>query len=280
MKTIIVATNYSIEANNAMRYASEIARSTNSTLVLFNSFEPSVHTLNTLPRSSSLQELSLDNRNRLKNIAEDLSKEYSINVEYLTRTTSIMLELNYQVKRLKADLVVMGMKPTKAELRTGNTTTHLIHQGKFPILAVPGEATFNGIAKILFAFNPSSINEENNLQALMDIAGIFNAQIQICHIGKTLQPLIKDDNNSTTVSAELENALNETNHTYEEIAASDVFKGLEEAIENWEPDLLVMVPHKYGLWESIWHKSKTIKMAKRTHIPLLTLPNTVKIISS
>ncbi|KAA9037198.1 universal stress protein [Ginsengibacter hankyongi] len=279
MKTIIVATNYSIESNNAMKYAAEIAKSTNSTLVLFNSFEPSVHTLNTLPRSSSLQELSLDNRNRLKDIAVELSNECSINVEYLTRTTNLIAELDYQVKRLKADMVVMGMKSTETELRPGNTTTHFIHHAQYPILAVPGEAAFNGISKILFAFNPSGNNEENKLQVLMDLAGIFNAQIQVCHIEKIIQPVIKDSDYSTTVSAGLEKALNETNHSYKEIAANDVFKGIEEAIENWQPDLLVMVPHKYGLWGSFWHKSTTINMAKRTHIPLLTLPNTVTNIS-
>lgn len=36
---------------------------------------------------------------------------------------------------------------------------------------------------------------------------------------------------------------------------------------------LVMVHQEYSFWEGILHKSKTSKMAGRTRIPLLALPN-------
>ncbi|MFT4152742.1 universal stress protein [Parafilimonas sp.] len=46
MKTIIAATDYSKEADNAVNYAAALAKYTGSTLVLFNAFEYSIHVSN------------------------------------------------------------------------------------------------------------------------------------------------------------------------------------------------------------------------------------------
>lgn len=272
MKTILVATNYSKEANNAMNYAAEIARYTNSKMVLFNSFELSVHALNTLLSAASVQDLALANREQLKNIASSLSDKYDITVEYLTRASDLIEELEYQANHLKADLVVIGMKAHPEHVL--NNTTSIIRHAKYPILTVPEEASFDGISKILFAFDPMCIYEANKLPVLMEFAVAFNAQIQVCHIESVKQPAINEavtDN----ISMNVETLLNELDHSYKEITGEDVLKGIEKAIKDWNPDLLVMVPHKYSLWESIWHKSKTIKMSRKTPVPLLTLPNPV-----
>ena len=272
MKTIIVATNYSNEANNAIKYAAELARYTNSKMVLFNSFELSVHGLNTLLPGSTVQDLSLANKNRLKNIALDLADKYGITVESLTRTTDLMEELDYQVKRLQADLVVMGMKETHSEYVPLGTTTSVIHHAKYPILTVPEEASFNGISKILFAYNSTCICEANKLPVLMEFAARFNAQVQVCHIEKIIEP-VTHEASANNISFNVETLLSEVDHSYKEVPEDDVLKGIEKAIKDWNANLLVMVPHKYGFWEGVRHKSKTIKMARRTRIPLLTLPN-------
>jgi len=109
MKTIIVATNYSSDSNNAIKYASALARYTNSKIVLFNSFELSVHALNTLLPASSVDGLAAVNTKRLKDLAAKISDTYGVTVECLTRTSDLREELDYQVESLKADLVVMGM---------------------------------------------------------------------------------------------------------------------------------------------------------------------------
>ena len=110
MKTIIVATNYSNEANNAVTYAAELASHLNSKLVLFNSFELSVHASNALLPGSSISRLIAENNNTLNNIALGLSGKYGIAVDHVSRASDLMEELDFQVKRLNADLVVMGMK--------------------------------------------------------------------------------------------------------------------------------------------------------------------------
>ena len=272
MKTIIVATNYSNEANNAVNYGAELASHLNSKLILFNSFELSVHASNALLPGSSIRKLIAENNDRLKNIAHDLSVKYGITVDYISRTSDLMEELDFQVKRLNAGLVVMGMKDVHSGFVPFSSTANAIHHAKFPILTVPEDVCFEGLSKILFAFNTDCIEEANKLPVLMDFAAHFKAEIQVCHVEKSMQPAINEVSENG-FSFNTEAILSKTEHSYKEVNDENVLRGIENLIKNWGSDLLVMVPHKYGFWESIWHKSKTIQMAKRTRIPLLTLPN-------
>ena len=272
MKIIIVATNYSNEANNAVNYAAELASHLNSKLVLFNSFELSVHASNALLPGSSIGRLITENNNLLKNIALDLSGKYGITVDHISRASDLMEELDFQVKRLNAGLVVMGMKDIHSGFVPFSSTAKAIHHAKFPILTVPEDARFGEISKILFAFNPDCIEEVNKLPVLMEFAEHFNAEIQVCHVQKSMQPATNEVLEKS-LSFNAEAILNNTEHSYKEIDDNNILRGIENLIENWQADLLVMVPHKYGFWESIWHKSNTVQMAKRTRIPLLTLPN-------
>jgi len=272
MKTIIVATNYSSDSNNAIKYASALARYTNSKIVLFNSFELSVHALNTLLPASSVDGLAAVNTKRLKDLAAKISDTYGVTVECLTRTSDLREELDYQVESLKADLVVMGMSEAHSGYWLGNTTTSVIHHAKYPILVVPEEASFDGISKILLAFDPACIDAANKLSLLMEVAACFKAQIEVYHVEKIVKPVTNEIHSANT-SFNVETLLNGADHSYKEITEDDILKGIEREIGDLKADLLVMVPHKYGFWESIWHKSKTLKMVRRTHIPLLTLPN-------
>src|SRR5664279_6484510 len=115
-----------------------------------------------------------------------------------------MEELDYQVKRLQADSVVMGMKETHSEYVPLGTTTSVIHHAKYPILTVPEEASFNGISKILFAYDNNCINEANKLQALLEFAAHFHAEVQVCHVEKIKQPVtypVETYNNSSKAEA-------------------------------------------------------------------------------
>jgi hypothetical protein len=51
--------------------------------------------------------------------------------------------------------------------------------------------------------------------------------------------------------------------------------GVDEAITNYAGthgmDWLAVIPHHYGFWEGLFHKSHTERMLKLAHIPILAL---------
>ncbi len=61
-------------------------------------------------------------------------------------------------------------------------------------------------------------------------------------------------------------------HYYKNVLSDNVITAIKDEIDNTQADLLVMVPHKYGFWESVIHRSKTSIMASGNNIPLLSIP--------
>ncbi len=80
MKTILVATDFSPEANNAAIYASNFAADTGAKIILFHLYYVSIHALNARVQSYSIDELKEDRTNKLSDAAKKLSEDFKIEV--------------------------------------------------------------------------------------------------------------------------------------------------------------------------------------------------------
>ncbi|SPW34593.1 Uncharacterised protein [Elizabethkingia miricola] len=69
----------------------------------------------------------------------------------------------------------------------------------------------------------------------------------------------------------MDNGLAGVSHYYKNVLSDNVVAAIKDEIVDTQADLLVMVPHKYGFWESVIHRSKTSIMASGNNIPLLSI---------
>jgi nucleotide-binding universal stress UspA family protein len=276
MKTIIVATDYSLNANNALQYASELATYTKSKLILFNSYTLPVHASNTLLSANVVDELIGSNEEYLQNIAEETSNKYGIDVDYFTKLSNFEEELDELVIETKAELVVMGMHENDwSDSIVGNTTTAVIRHAKYPVLVIPQTAFFKPIDKILFAFDSDCIYPKNKLSVFKEIANCFHAEVQVFHV----ETAKKNRKASEAVaSAKFGENISDDSQSYKDVYISDIVEGIEKGIEEFGAELVVMVPHQLTFWEALGYSSKTRKMALRTNVPLLVLPNTTAVL--
>ena len=92
-------------------------------------------------------------------------------------------ELERIFKKYNAELVVMGMASNSIEQDIfGNTTTSVILQLKYPVLAVPLKATFQKSKNILFACENIEKVKKKVKQNVKDLARQLEAQIEIFHV--------------------------------------------------------------------------------------------------
>jgi nucleotide-binding universal stress UspA family protein len=287
MKTIIVATDYSRAACNALAYAAALARQWGAKIVLFNSFQLPAPAANALFLAERKGRFLAENRERLKAIAEQTACLYSIQVGWSTNFSYITEELDVQVELLDADLVVMGMRGNSEERKIfGNSTTTIIRHAKYPVLVVPEDARFTGIEKILFACDYKSLAKNNRLTLMHELAINFNARIQVLHVEKANDELVPVgaaymDNegsryNSMVGAVNLDPLLTAVKHEFKYLGDDNVVRGIDRGLDEYKADLLVMVPHRSSFWDSLLERSSTCKMAVNTHVPLLALPNTKK----
>lgn len=269
--SIIAATNFSPTASNAVTYAAALAKAKGSKLILFNSFSLSIHSSNSRISADNVQ-LEIDKTTeRLKHLAVDLARLYTIEVDSFCLFSALEDELPLLIEKNQAELVVMGMADRSIEQEIlGNSTTSVIKNINIPVLAVPQSARFNNAKKILFAFESRSLSSIQKLDWFSQIAVALKAEVEFFSVDQRVEEMIEQQQ---TITIENEPPTQLAKYSYKTIRSSAVVSEIKKEIENYNADILVMVPQKYGFWDSLIHISKTRTMASGLNIPLLSLPN-------
>lgn len=271
--TIIAATNFSAIANNAVTYAAGLAKSTNAKLILFNSFTLSVHSANSKITGEAMQKQLEKAAEKLQTLGHELADLFNIEVSCFCSYSFLEEELSLLIDENKAELVVMGMAERSFEQELlGNSTTLVIKNLNIPVLAVPLEARFQNIKKILYACDVLSFSAIKRFSWLKNMVGNLGAEVEFFSVDRKLDDL-KEEQERLLLHSTLEEEFQEVKYLYKTVKSNAVINEIKREINNYDADILVMVPQKYGFWDSLVHKSKTRIMAAGLSVPLLSFPN-------
>lgn len=269
MKTFIVAIDFSEEAENALNYAAALAVKLKARIILFNSFKIPLHVSNSILSAETIAELERKNDDLLKEKAAAISSQYDIQTGYESGLMrEVYEELGHLFERYQADLIVMGMASKSVTQDIfGNTTTSAIMQLNYPVLAVPKDVKYKTIKKVLYPYDILTNRAEETLSKITNLTNALGASIEIFHVQSNRQ---KAD--IEKVKAQIVANFSSTTHDFKEIGPGDVIEEIEREIIDSDADLFIMVPQRYGFWESMVRRSKTRMMASGFHIPLLSIP--------
>lgn len=273
MKVILVATDFSKEAENAVEYAAAAAQVAGARLVLFHLYKLSVHAMNSRLGPGSFDDLYKASRKRLEDRAAELSGRYSIRAEADWHKDDFYTELKQSIMYFNADILVLGMAEKSLEQdMLGNTTTAVIHRLRFPVLAVPYGVKFEGIKTILFAADILRGVHLQVLEKVKEVAADFGAeQVEIFHVSDKVREIETAGIGASTESAFGE-GVNGVSYFYKNVESNAVISEIQKELTEIKADMLIMVPNRYGFWGSLIHRSKTRIMASGSDVPLLSLP--------
>ncbi len=273
MKTIIVATDFTPVAENAMEYAAAAARQIGAKLVLFHLHTVSIHAVNARVSPRALQEMLDRNKERFEAKGDALRQTYQIDVVVDWYIGDFYESIRSSVARFEADIVVMGMAARSLEQDLlGNTTTAAIHKLRTPILAVPLGAKFTGVKQVLFACDMLQGAQRAVLTQIRKVASGFDANVTIFHVNKTIRKIKENETAIASHGDAFDEVFDGLSYFYKEVQSQAVLDEINREIEAINADILIMVPLRYGFWSSLVHKSKTRIMASASEIPLLSIP--------
>lgn len=271
MKKIIVATDYSAEANNAAEFAAAVAAEQGHELILFNYSEISIHVLNARVNGNAIDEILGIYHTNLNKVAQALSKKYNVKVTPHLASGNFYESLVGCINQFEANAVVMGMANKSVEQDLlGNTTTSTIHKLQFPILAIPITTKYHGIHKILFACDMEVGVEEKVLENVHEIAATFGATVEVLYVKDKIEELLGAEE---AEHAAIDKTFAGINYYYKNVQSRRIIDAIQDEIKEINADLLIMAPYKYGFWDSMVHRSKTRMMASGNNVPLLSLPS-------
>jgi nucleotide-binding universal stress UspA family protein len=272
MKTILVPTDYSDVAGNALQYAVELAKFSNAKLILLHAYQVPVPTGEVPIMLITPQELEKSNQERIKKLEKEITVQVSgkSEVESVVRVGFTVEEIMDVVKEKKADLIVMGITGTGklSETLIGSHTASLIKQTKTPVLVVPKDARWQEVSKIVLACNYSEPVNTKAINSVKEFAKLFNAKILVLDVEK---PVAVPMYENTAAGEVLENTLRGVDHALFYSSAENMTDGINTFADEHKCDWVAMIPHKHTILSRLFHESNTKKMAFHTHIPLLSI---------
>ena len=223
MKTIIVATDFSAEADNAMLYAATAVSGKGYKLVLYNLYNTSIHALNARVSADEIDKILLSKKKKLAEVASLVSEVYHTETIPHLASGNFYEELVKCIELYNADMVVMGMAERSLEQDLlGNTTTAVINMLKFPVLSIPLGSEYKGSHHILFACDVVRGVHEKVLERVRSVAADFNASVEVFHVREKLEEIAESGEHNEAFDSKL----SEVENTYKKVESSEIIKAI------------------------------------------------------
>ena len=271
MKKILVPTDFSDTATNALVYARGISSQLNSVIQLVHVYKPEAAPVEGVVIID--ENIEQAKREQLSDFVLKINQSWTagsdtaLPIDGIFKVGLVVDELEEMSKGQKNDhLIIAGSTGETGRFKKvfGSVTTQLAKTCKSPVLIVPHGATYNKITDILCTVD----NIEIDLRALpkvLDFASIFGATVHFVHV--------KDEDEYP--SKELKTIALSTHPdlivSFDTIEGEDVSKAIDEYATQHSMDIITLATRERGFFADLFHRSMTKNMTISTTIPLLIL---------
>ena len=271
MKTIVIPTDFSPAADNAVNYGVDMALAIDASVLL-------LHVYN-IPIALGDVPVALLSVDELKNTAEANIAKLKKNLEHVTsgkikiytetRLGDVVDELEELAKKIQPFAVVMGTTGMSAVERTlfGSNALTAIKHLTCPVICVPkGKEYGSGVRKIGLACDFKEVAETTPVAEIKEFVKEFHAQLFVLNVDYDNRQVTSD---TPEQSALLHTALEEVHPEYHFITHKDIENGINEFAETHNLDLLIAIPKKHKLLDGLFRKSSTKQLVFESHVPVM-----------
>jgi len=274
MEYILVPTDFSENAFNALEYAVDVAKLFDAKIMVLHTYETPIGGIASLKNINyKLKELAEEEIVQLNNaiVEKGLNKEVSIEFDNLN--TDLVSGIMDMVEVNDIGLVIMGTAGASGlkELFLGSNTSHVIKNISCPVIAVPKNASFKGIENIIFATDFDMSCDNDNIPFIFEITRKLKARITMVNIQTVGTNFAKTRDNADMFFEECQHVLKDINYNYQYIIDDNITDGINKAYKDNNADLLVMIKKSHGLIDHLFNKSMTTAIVSDAKLPLLAI---------
>ena len=279
MKKIILPTDFSENAWNAIFTALKLYADLKCHFFVLNAYEPNV--LKPLGSKGHKRldviydSLSQHSESELSQILTYLEKNH-INPNHSFETLSVESTFEEAIQQIAAekdaDLIIMGTQGATGakQIFLGSNTVKVIHQVKnIPILAIPEGFNFQRLKTFIFSTDFMKPYDKFELKSLTELVNTWHAEIEVVHVAEEFKL----------------NEIQQTNKKIlEERFSGMVFKftdlpfqsstayTIKEHINKKTSDILGIMRHQHTFMQKLTGEPVVKKIAFQSTIPVLFLP--------
>jgi len=277
MKKIILPTDFSYNAYNAISYAMNLLKDEEATFYLMNTYTPAIYQTEYLlhsPGQIALGDIyQSESINQLEELQKQLQKEFK-NPKHTIITHSafniLVDEVASMVANENADMVIMGTQGATGakEIFLGTHTVHVIKKATCPVIAIPADFEYETPKEILFPTDFEVEYSEDQLTALLDLAELHKSRIQVIHISSGYDLTDYQEQNK----AKLEKILEKTPNMFHDLPSQEIITGINNFQLKNKMNMLAMIQNKHTFLESLFIEPVIKKIGFHVSIPFMVIP--------
>ncbi|MGZ3883843.1 MAG: universal stress protein, partial [Bacteroidia bacterium] len=249
MKNILVPIDFSAPSDNAVIYASNMARLISARLVLLHCYHVPVANYETgyIPPTFDMDEAAKKEMGRY--VKKLKSKFPNLSVNSLVKMGFAGDLIEETAKEQNAELIVMGITGHAGILKEhliGSISVQIARDSCIPVLIIPEGSKFKELKRIGFACDYDLELERNStINKVKDFCDLFHAELEILNVEKPNEEISIEKSH---VENYVEEHLKTVNHKTYVITEDEVDKGLLELVNRNHIDMVITCPRKHNLF--------------------------------
>ncbi len=280
MQKILIPTDFSENAWNAIDYAMQLFRNRRCTFYLLNTYTPVIPSSRFMAKMidgvrivDAVRENSEQGLNKTVRRIQTKYGNPDHSFETISSFNLLVEEVKDIVETFGINLVVTGTKGASGvdEVFMGSNTVRIIKSvRKCPVLAIPYHFEYVTPTEIAFATDFNRFYTTSELEPLLDLAKMFKATIRIVHVQYGIKALTELQQFNLNMLRRYLNDVEHYVHTVSEL--NSVSHTLETFSKELGIHLLAMLNYQHSYMEKMTREPIIKRTAFHTQIPLLVIP--------
>jgi len=277
MRKILIPTDFSENALNAIRYATELFKYERSEFLIFHAYADEVYDKNAHMARALFEDVKTQvhksSDKKLEEILEKLT-EFSPNPKHSYDTKSIfgtlIDEANKLVEKENIDILVMGTKgETNSTMTFGSNTLQVLKYVSCPVLAIPIQCFFKKPKNILFPTDYMVPYKRRELKLLSTLAKSFRSILNFLYLSNFEKLSIRQEDYKIF----LEDCLTDISLIYNRVKGESIVDAINQFVTTNKMDMLVMINSRHSYLENMLYQSSIDTIGLHIGIPFLVLQN-------
>lgn len=276
-KKIILPTDFSKNAWNAISYALELFKNEACDFYVLHTYDISSYLLDPImvlnPDDDALQIAQEKSESELAKISQRISfRDEALDHRffYLSQEGELVSVLKDIVEKKDIELIVLGTKggTDAANVAYGSNAVRVMENVRnCPVLAVPPNVLFREPNEIVFPTSFRTHFKRRELDHLINIAQITNAPVRVLHVQKE-QELDEVQQNYKALLSECLDGLDYSFHTLDD---ANVSEALQVFVQSRGSEMIAFINKKHTFFSTIFSQPMVKKLGASTKVPLLAM---------
>jgi len=280
MKNILIPTDFSDNASDALGYALSLLGNTKANIHIVHVVP--VHTMpGDIPvNTADIVTVELKEARKAMEALEEFSNIFygkgdgaQIKVTTKVAVGGVAFQIKRIAREVGVDLIIMGTQGVNhsfADKVLGSISTTAISDAPCPVILVPKGYKFMPIDNIIFATNLNH-SDPYELWRATELIKPHVGRVRCVYVSKDESKVAKDELEKFAKYMVQHSPSIQTVFNVEE--SDNIEKTLSEYAENYDAEMIIMHRSKKSFWKSLFGASHTKKMASWLKIPLMVMEN-------